>query len=188
MTLHHPPVTIRPAKLTADDFMLLDRSGAFKGQAKAELIDGTIFVMNAAYSRHSAMQRALFLALHNACRAGPPGLEAYFELTVTLPPRSVVVPDLVIARDVPADGPLTIAGLLLAAEVSASTIDYDLGVKTALYAREAVPEYWVADTGGECLYQFWQPGPDGYAERREHRFGVRIEAATLPIAIDLPAF
>ena len=39
------------AKLTVADFVLLDRSGAFASHPKVELIDGTIYVVNADLGR-----------------------------------------------------------------------------------------------------------------------------------------
>ena len=54
MTVHEPLDSPQRAKLTVEDFLLLDRSGAFDAYAKAELINGTIFVVNAQFSEHIA--------------------------------------------------------------------------------------------------------------------------------------
>ena len=45
MTAIRPVDVPQPAKLTIEQFELLDRSGAFDGYAKAELIEGAIYVM-----------------------------------------------------------------------------------------------------------------------------------------------
>lgn len=54
--------------------------------------------------------------------------------------------------------------LLLAAEVSDTTLRYDLTVKAALYARAAIREYWVVDVSGRRLYIHRQPSDGAYAD------------------------
>ena len=52
--------------------------------------------------------------------------------------------------------------LLLAAEVSDSTLEYDLRVKGRLYAKTGISEYWVLDIGGRRLIAHREPAADGY--------------------------
>ena len=47
--------------------------------------------------------------------------------------------------------------ILIAAEVSDSTLAFDLGVKAALYARAGIPEYWVLDVNGRRLIVHREP-------------------------------
>ena len=72
------------------------------------------------------------------------------------------------------------ADVLVLIEVADTSLNYDRAVKPALYARHAIPEFWIIDlTSGEvevCL----DPQPDGYGTlKRVGRDGV-LEAALLP--------
>ena len=168
----------RPVLLTVDDFVRLSEAGAFDDYAKVELIEGTIVAMNAQYSRHARAQRQLFLELHAACVALP-GLEAFFELSVRIVPRSMPRPDLSVVRDVGANAPAEPVQVALAVEIADTTARYDLGRKARLYARAGVTEYWVIDLEGRVLHQMWSPGADGYGERLQVALGERVEAVTI---------
>ena len=54
--------------------------------------------------------------------------------------------------------------LLLAVEVSDTTLGFDLNTKARLYARHGVQEYWVMDINGRCLHRHRAPSPEGYRE------------------------
>lgn len=71
----------------------------------------------------------------------------------------------------------------LAVEISDSTRVHDLGVKSMLYARAGVPEYWVVDCEENRIVQRWAPTADGYANETEHYFGATVDAATIPLLI-----
>jgi Uma2 family endonuclease len=50
----------------------------------------------------------------------------------------------------------------LLVEISDSTLNYDLSVKAALYARARIVEYWVLDVNGRHLIVHREPEGDGY--------------------------
>jgi Uma2 family endonuclease len=50
----------------------------------------------------------------------------------------------------------------LLVEISDSTLNYDLSVKAALYARAGIVEYWVLDVNGRRLIVHREPEGDGY--------------------------
>jgi len=52
----------------------------------------------------------------------------------------------------------------LAAEVSSTTLSFDLTVKAGLYARAGIPEYWVLDLTGGRLIVHRRPESGRYAE------------------------
>ena len=95
----------RPARLTVADFMTLERAGAFRGNSKSELIDGTIYVVNAQYSRHMRVKSRLYRRFADACDAIR-GFEAWVEGAVELSPHSMPEPDILVTRNTPADGPI----------------------------------------------------------------------------------
>ena len=67
MTAHRALTKPHAAKLTVDEFVLLDRSGAFDSYAKTELIDGRIIVVNAQFSEHMTAKVTLLRRLADAC-------------------------------------------------------------------------------------------------------------------------
>ena len=168
----------RPAKLSVDDFLVLDRSGAFERYGKSELIDGRVYVMNAQHRAHARAKTRLAFALMTALK-GIEGLEAVIEGAVEIPPRSVPEPDIVVTGEPDGEGLIPLASVRQIVEVSDSTLKADLGKKARLYAVAGVPEYWVLDLAARKLHQHWSPGAKGYGQRREVTLGQSIEAATI---------
>jgi len=167
------------AKLTVEDFLLLDRAGAFAAYRKTELINGTIVFVNAQYGRHLRVKIRLLRRLSDACDALGGGLEAWSEGSIDMSPDSMPEPDRFITNATPPDTPVPSGTVVLVGEVADSTVKDDLGEKAQLYARRGIPEYWVVDLPGNLLHQMWSPSAAGYAERREYRLVDRIDAATV---------
>ena len=55
------------------------------------------------------------------------------------------------------------ADVLLLIEVADTSLDYDRAVKRALYARHAIPEFWIVDLTSAEVEVCREPGADGYA-------------------------
>ena len=76
--------------------------------------------------------------------------------------------------------------VLLLIEVADASLNYDRAVKRALYARHAIPEFWIvnlnAGEGEICR----EPNDDGYVSMQRCSRDDTIEPALLPgIRIDL---
>lgn len=178
MTYEQPLTVPHPVKLTVDDFMLLDRSGAFDRYAKSELIDGTIYVVNSQFSEHMVVKNILYRRLADACDRVD--LQAWSEGSVDMAPDSLPEPDLLVTNARPTKGAVLLSTVMLLGEVADTSLASDLGIKAALYAAKGVPEYWVIDVQGRTIHQLWEAGEDGYRQRRAVPFGGRLEAATIP--------
>jgi len=103
--------------------------------------------------------------------------------------RSEPLPDIVVAHPRTAlAGPHPTPGdVFLVIEVSDSTLAYDLEVKVPLYAREGVPETWVADLKGKRVCVYRDPSPEGYRVTLTFERGDRIAPSAFPdleIAVD----
>lgn len=167
------------AKLTVDDFLLLDSAGAFRGYRKTELINGTVVFVNAQYARHARAKVNLLRRLADACDALGGGLEAWSECSIRMAPDSMPEPDLFITSAMPLEGTVPSASVVLICEVADSTVRDDLGEMAVLYARHGISEYWVVDLPAGVIHQMWSAGPEGYAERRQVALGERVDAATV---------
>ena len=53
--------------------------------------------------------------------------------------------------------------IALLVEISDTTLNFDLTVKAALYARAGIVEYWVLDVTGRRLFSHRNPASGGYA-------------------------
>jgi Uma2 family endonuclease len=163
---------------SVDDFLLLDRSGAFREHARTELIEGEILAVNAIQTFHAQVQASIHIAIAAALRAIGGDLITYLAPSIPMGADSVPEPDIVVGL-ASSDPFLPLDKLRLAIEISDSTLTYDLGRKAALYARHGVPEYWVADVNAKTIHQMWAPEGETYAERREIAFGERIDAIAI---------
>jgi Uma2 family endonuclease len=170
----------RPVKLTIDDFLRLDESGAFRDYAKTELIEGVIVAMNAQFSAHARAKSLLLRRLADAVDRSMAGYETWSEVSVAIPPGNLPEPDLVVTNFNPSRrAPVPAETIALVVEVSDTTAAFDLGQKAGVYAGAGIAEYWVVDLEGATIRQLWGPGPAGYAEQRSVKLGERIEAVTI---------
>ena len=168
-----------PARLSARDFLLLAESGAFEQYARAELIEGEIFVVNAQYRRHANVRRQLVRLFEDALAGRTDGLGVLDECSVAFDDASIPQPDIVLTIEPDGDGPIPIASVRLIVEVADTTLAQDLGRKQRLYARHAIPEYWVADLSVGRVLRMWRPDGDGYTQRDEWALGKCVESATI---------
>ena len=179
-SLASPPLNApQIATLTVNDFVLLDRSGAFDRYHKSELINGRIIVVNAQYSEHLTVKIEMLLRLNDALKVLGTGPQVWSEGSVDMSPDGLPEPDLFITDTRPTTGAVRLETVVLIAEVADTSLALDLGDKAELYARHGVPEYWVIDVQGRVVHQMWAPGAGGYAERREVALGERVEAVTI---------
>jgi Uma2 family endonuclease len=172
--------TPQVARLTSRDFILLAESGAFNKYAKAELIEGEIFVVNAQFRRHATFRRKLMRRFEDELAGRADGLGVTDECNVELSDQTMPQPDITITFEPEGDGPIPFASIRMIVEIADTTANYDLGRKRELYARHGVPEYWVIDADKSRVVQFWALNDGDYAERREIALGERVEAATIP--------
>lgn len=168
-----------PYRFSQRDYVLLSEHGTFEQLAKTELIEGVIVAVNAQYSRHARAQTALLRVLADACDRLGDNLGAWVEGSISIDHQNMPQPDIFVSRGLPEEGPVTLDLVMLVVEVADTSITFDLEVKSRLYARAGVPEYWVADVNARVIHQMWRAESETYAERRSVAFGERIEAETI---------
>lgn len=173
--------------LRVEDFILLQESGSFDAFAKAELIDGDIYTVNAIHRPHAGTLADLSADLVHSVRASGLALKVYTPVSTRLDDYNLLEPDLVIATIEP-EAMVTAYSVRLAVEVSASSLAFDLGTKAQLYARSGIPEYWVVDVAGRRIVQMTGPIEGVYSAVRECAFGDHVTSITIPqIAINTTA-
>jgi Uma2 family endonuclease len=144
----------------------------------SELIDGTIYIMDAQHRPHARIKSRLAFALEHAL-AGFPALEVLTEVGVSTEGASMPEPDIVATSEPDGEGFVPLHSVRLVGEVSDTSLRHDMRIKSALNAGLGVPEYWVIDLSARLIRPYCSPNGDIYAEMRETAFGEAIIAATL---------
>ncbi|WP_019515030.1 Uma2 family endonuclease [Sphingomonas sp. Mn802worker] len=177
----HVPITNVPTrvKLRVEDYLSLDRDGAFDGYGKTELIDGEVVYMNAQHRPHARIKSRLYTAVSATLSARSERLEALVEGSIAVPPHNVPEPDITITSEPDGRGLIPLETVRLIIEVSDTTLRLDLDQKSFIYAAHRVPEYWVVDVNGREVHQMWAPETGVYNERHLHSFGDPITAITI---------
>ena len=171
---------LRPGKyrLRVEDYQQLDEAGVF-GDARTELLDGEIIVMNAEYRPHAWVQNEFAYRLRRKLEEIESDLHVS-SASVRVSDHSMPRPDTVLTRQPRGEGAIPSASVALLLEVSSTTLKRDLGRKLAIYARAGIPEYWVANVGARVIHRMAGPNASDYAEQSEIAFGEPISAITIP--------
>ena len=139
---------------TVDEILRMQEAGIISEDENFELVEGEIVPMQAKSHYHELVKSTLNLSL---ARALPETLWLGIETSIYLSERTFLEPDLSIyprgMRLETVKGP----DVVLAIEVSASTLAYDRGLKAQLYAKYGVQELWVIDVQNRKTYVHKQP-------------------------------
>ena len=134
--------------------------------------------MSPLYKPHAAAHLELAAEFRDAVRRSDLLIQAFAPVSTRLDRHNAPEPDIVVA--LMTDDPfVSRESALLAVEISASSLAFDLGEKAALYARNGVPEYWIVDLPGARVICLTEPSDTVYERREDHFFVERLEAATL---------
>ena len=161
-----PPPDQGPCKFTSRQYEWLIEEGYLTTDHKVELIEGEIRNMAPMGFEHGGSIRHI-----NTWLSDRRGQEYVLQCQVTMPLAEGFTPDpdFVLLRyreDEYRRGDRPQASdVLLVIEISDSSLQHDLEVKSISYARANVPELWVVDIPHRLIHRFTQPSPDGYLSR-----------------------
>ncbi len=134
---------------TVDEILRMQEVGIISDDENFELVEGEIVPMQAKSHFHELVKSSLNLKL---ARALPEHLWLGIESSLYLSERTFLEPDLSIyPRGMKLES-VKGTDVLLAIEVSASTLAYDRGLKARLYARYGIQELWVIDVATRCTH------------------------------------
>ena len=173
-----PDMPVR-ARFRVEDFLAIDAAGALAALGRTELIDGDIIPMNAQHRPHSWTIFRLARLIDDALVAAGSPLGVLIEATVGMPPHDAPEPDIIVTSEPRGAGIIPLATVALLIEVADSTLSFDLGGKSTLYARHGVPEYWVVDLNGRRIVRMWRPAVAGYDASDTIPFGAPVTAVTI---------
>ena len=188
-----PPPDQGPCKFTSRQYEWLIEEGYLTTYHKVELIEGEIRSMAPMGREHGRSLRKL-----TAWLVDQRGQDYIVQCQVTIHLSEGFTPDpdftlLKYREDQYQEDQEPIAtDVLLIIEVSDSSLQHDLEVKSISYARANVPELWVVDIPHRLVHRFTQPSPDGYLSRataaeEETISPELIPSLRMPVGEALPA-
>lgn len=151
-------------RLTVDDYHRMGEAGVLAPDARTELINGEIIDMTPPGSRHSAIVTYLIHALTAAVgHSALVSVQSPLRLSRMDEPQ----PDLQILRKRDDFYSKALPGgpdVLLAIEVSDSTVRYDRQIKLPLYAAHGIEEFWLIDLNAKQMTRCRKPRAGRYEE------------------------
>jgi Uma2 family endonuclease len=165
-------------KLTADEYQQMLATGILNEDSPVELIDGELIWMAA----HGGQHIRCVILLAQSFSAGFAGrFYISSQNSIRLDSNSEPDPDVSILRSLPEGRtPPPTEDVVLVAEVSDTSLMYDLNVKAPLYARAAIPEYWVADLTARRVLRHSEPRDGHYAVVEAFSVGDQITSLSDP--------
>jgi Uma2 family endonuclease len=151
-------------RFTIDEIYKAQEAGIIDSDERFELIGGEIVLMSPKGIRHEIIRTKLNL---HWGRNRPDSIEFAGETSFRLSIYDVPEPDFILYRETTGLANVDGKSVLLAVEVSDSTIYKDLGLKARLYADFGVQEYWVIKAENLVTTVHKLPTPDGYASKVE---------------------
>jgi Uma2 family endonuclease len=150
----------RPHLVSADEFWRMIDIGAF-ANARVELVKGKLVEMAPSSMPHGMLVARIGARIYNAYE--DKDWVHVIDTYVTLAPSTVRAPDIAVVARTDDDGTeLTGNDVMLAIEVSHSTLKEDLKVKRRHYAQSGIRHYWVVDVEGERVHCFAEPKGGDY--------------------------
>lgn len=161
--------------LTFEDWILLSDSGAMDHiTGKVELIDGRLEALAPISNAHGLAAVNVTAVLRaELARLGREGLEVAGPCTVVISSSRAVEPDAVVKRPTTAKF-VGSDDVVLAIEISATSLRHDTRTKQGLYAEAGVPEYWVVDLASKRLWVFREPAGETYLDQDNFGLGETV--------------
>ena len=158
----------------------MGEAGVFAPDARLELIEGEIVEMAPIGSPHAGAVKVLLRLF--ARLAGDLAIVSVQDPLI-VGNLSVPQPDVALLRpraDSYARSHPAAPDVLLVVEVADTTLKFDLGTKTPLYARAGIAEAWVLDVQERALHVFRDPAPSGYRTSFTLSSEERVSVLALP--------
>jgi Uma2 family endonuclease len=171
-------------RFTVEEFDRLGELGFFDCEEGVELIHGEIIYMPRKKTPHSVCNGLLWKVLF---RLLGDRADLRVQEPIVLSPDSEPQPDVAIVRN-RSDNYLSShphpEDVFLVIEISDSTLKQDREIKSSLYAKHGISNYWIFNLVSECLEAYSEP----YCDRRGN-YDYRLKRIFLPDEdVNLPHF
>jgi Uma2 family endonuclease len=164
-------------RFTVAEVEAMVAAGVMEEDERVELIGGELVPMSPKGIRHEVVKRAL---VDRWIRARPEDIHLAQETTFRLSEDTYLEPDVVIYPRTSGLRGLTGENVLLVVEIADSSLRYDIGRKTALYASFGVRELWVIDAVRLTARVLRDPAADGFRDARDFDAADRLTPLFAP--------
>jgi len=167
-------------RFTVTEYYRMADAGILSEDDRVELIDGEIIDMAAIGPRHAACVARFTRLLGDML---PRDVSVRVQSPLHLGEHSEPEPDLVLVpfkADFYSGAHPTAGDALLVIEVADASLPYDERVKAALYARAAIPEFWLVDLVGQRVIVYREPDAAGYRSVASAAGADRVAPARFP--------
>jgi Uma2 family endonuclease len=146
-------------RFSVDQYLAMAERGVLDPDTRTELVDGIVVKTSPPNGPHIYCKNRLqrLFTLHLDWEQ----VDLISQDPVRLSDDYAPQPDVAIVRRLEGTIP-TATDLLLAVEVSDTTLGHDLEEKRRRYAAAGVPAYWVADVAGRTVHLFADPRDGDY--------------------------
>ena len=166
-----------PYRFTVEQFLDMLESGVLPLEGRFELLEGVIYPLSSIFDGHYAgvtrLNNELMLKLSSAVMVSPQNPIAIGERF------SFPQPDLTVIRRERYTGKIPLPEeIVLVVEVSDATLNKDRTLKTMLYARHGISEYWILDVKKNQLEVYRDPHLEEYRSKKillEGEFATLLE-------------
>jgi Uma2 family endonuclease len=157
--------------------------GIIAEDERFELIGGEVVPMSPKGARHELVKITLNRFFQ---RTAPDHLEIAPETTLRLDQDTFVEPDFCVFRRGLDLKVLDGGAVLLAVEIADTSLAYDTGRKSRIYAAYGVPELWVINANSLVVRIHRQLSPRGYGHVENEPYGTRLQPELAPeLAVSL---
>lgn len=151
---------------------------------KVELINGEIIQMSPIGSKHAALVDQLnnYLAFSLYEKA-----IVRTQNPIQLAPNSEPEPDLAIVKfqaDYYRQQHPVAADILWIIEVVDSSFEFDAIIKSEMYAKALIPEYWIVNLNSKQIEVYTKPNENGYQHKEIYSSPTVIESKTMKLSVD----
>jgi len=183
--MNNPPVPAPHYKLTVDDYYRMGEAGIFGPEDRVELIEGEVIEMSPIGCFHAGVGSEIPARLMNQLLGRAIGWVQY---PIRLSRYSAPQPDFALLRfraDFYKTALPTAADVLLVVEIADTSVRTDREIKAPLYARHAIPEYWLVDIPARCVEVYAQPEDGVYRQIQKLTAGRLTPIAFPEAALDV---
>ena len=164
---------------TVDEYYLMAQSGVFAQDDRIELIEGEVIEMSPIGKHHSGCVNRLNKLLN---RDIGELVVVSVQNPISIDHFSEPQPDVALLKpraDFYSNSHPTPTDVLLAIEVAETSVDYDRGVKMALYARAGIPEAWLIVLARDLIEVHSQPKNGKYQKIQRLKRGKTIVSSSV---------
>ena len=161
MNVHAPVAEFQAVRwrFTVRDVERMAEAGILKDTDRVELVEGELIQLPPKSPDHENPRNRLVRRLN---RLLPDRYMAAGETTLRFSEHSYVEPDVLVYDDTNGAEGLDEDTVILAVEISVSTVKYDLGRKADLYASYGIRELWVVDVAERMVIVHREPIEGSY--------------------------